>query len=183
MLLAEMKKFPPVKVKLKNGAFVCIRFLLPSDGKALAEFYRHVPAEDFRFYCPYPLTEQQALENAAEAFSPAKVVLVLEKEHNQIGGYCWYRWQEGCQCSTFGICISRSLQGTGAGKALMTRLLEIAREVGPPIMSLTVQVANVRAVNLYQKMGFVIVRKQMREEKKELNLPPEPEYYMEKKVR
>ena len=48
-------------------------------------------------------------------------------------------------------------------------------------MSLTVQKANPRAVALYQKMGFEIVREQMRNQVEEF--PPEPEYYMERKVR
>ncbi len=83
--------------------------------------------------------------------------------------------------STFGICISRDCQGSGAGRALMTRLLDIAREVGPPIMTLTVQHANPRAVALYRAMGFTPVREQLREVK--FGFPEEPEYCMERPVR
>jgi ribosomal protein S18 acetylase RimI-like enzyme len=57
------------------------------------------------------------------------------------------------------------------------RLLEAARIHGPPVMSLTVQKANKRAVALYRKTGFRIVREQQRA------TDGEPEYCMELNVR
>lgn len=176
-----MERFPPQRVTLKNGKEVTIRPLLPEDGEALAAFYASVPQEDYRFYCPHPLDREHALANAAKAFSPLEVVLVLEPEPGRIGGYAWYRWKApNAERSTFGICVGRALQGTGAGRALMKRLMEIAAEVGPPIMCLTVQKANPRAVALYQSMGFRIVREQMRAPMADGLFPSEPEYAMER---
>ena len=101
-----------------------------------------------------------------------------------MAGYAWCRWgEEQAKRSTFGICIGRACQGLGAGRALMARLLEIAAVVGPPVMCLTVQLANPRAVALYQSMGFGVVREQTRGEMDGHGFPPEPEYYMEKPVR
>jgi ribosomal protein S18 acetylase RimI-like enzyme len=85
--------------------------------------------------------------------------------------------------SHFGLCIRRGLQASGAGNALMTRLLEVAKEIGPPVMGLTVQKANARAVALYTKMGFRVVREQMRGPMAVDGFPPEPEYYMERRTR
>ena len=65
----------------------------------------------------------------------------------------------------------------------MTRLAQIAEKVGPPVMTLTVQEANPRAVALYQSMGFSIVRAQIRQEMEGHGFPPEPEYLMERRVR
>jgi ribosomal protein S18 acetylase RimI-like enzyme len=59
----------------------------------------------------------------------------------------------------------------------MERLMKIAHDIGPNIMSLTVQKSNARAVILYQKMGFQIIREQLR------GGDNEPEYYMERTVR
>jgi len=179
----DREKFSPVRVRLKTGQPCKIRFLQPSDGTKLAEFYQSVPEEDLRFYHPYPLTRDQAFQNAREALSPDRVVLVLETDCGQLAGYAWYRWRKWAKKSTFGMCIRREFQGKGAGKTLMSRLLEVARKVGPRVMSLTVQVANHPAVNLYRQMGFVILRQQRQEHRGYPHFAPEPEYYMEKRVR
>ena len=57
------------------------------------------------------------------------------------------------------------------------RLKEIAVTVGPPLMTLTVQKKNPKAVELYTRMGFRIIREQLRP------ADNEPEYYMEMPVR
>jgi len=175
-------QYPPITVTLKDGTPAVIRPLSPNDGEALAAFYAAVPREDLRFYCPHPLDREHALRNAARAHGPHEVVLVLDAGDG-IGGYAWYRWEhDDAEKSGFGICIGRPYQELGAGTALMTRLLEIARTVGPPIMCLTVQLANVRAVKLYTRMGFQVVREQMLERDPSSDFPSEPEYYMEQQV-
>lgn len=175
---ASGRPLPTCHVTLTNGAAVTIRPLAATDGPALGDFYASVPAEDEFFYCPHPLTRSEAEKKAAQAAGPTLVCLVLETTDGGIAGYAWYRWKaDGDRKSLLGICIRRDFQGSGAGRALTERLLEIARTVGPPIMSLTVQKANPRAVALYKKMGFHIVRDQLRKE------DGEPEYYMEQRVR
>jgi len=173
--------YPLLPVTLKNGAQSVIRFLSVDDGEALAAFYAGVPGEALRFYFPHALDREHALQNAARADSPLEVVLVLDTGEG-IGGYAWYRWEEdGAEKSCFGICIAPRYQEVGAGTALMTRLLEIAKSVGPPVMCLTVQLANVRALKLYTRMGFRPIREQMRDASN--GFSPEPEYYMEMRVR
>jgi len=154
------------------------------DGKILGDFYEAIPAADVRFYCPHALTREKAMENAAAALNPYRVVLVVEAANGQIGGYAWFQWTDDrSPASTFGICIRRGFQGQGLGKMLMTRLLRIAQTDGPPVMSLTVQKANPRAIELYRSMDFEIVREQMRPARPEWNMESEPEYCMERRVR
>ncbi len=180
----DIKRFPPQTVQLKNKTQVVLRPLTPQDGEALADFYESIPPEDFRFYCPHALNRTKAMEKAAAAHDPRMVVLVLEAPDQTIGGYAWFRWQsEEAPTSSFGMCVRRDFQGTGAARALFDHLLRIAREVGPPVMSLTVQKANVRGVELYKKMGFNIIREQMRTANPEFGFEPEPEYRMELKIR
>ena len=179
----DQERFGPVRAALKDGRQVVLRPLAATDGNALGEFYMSVPREDVRFYCPYPLTREQAALNAQAADGPFRVTLVAEEpQTRRIVGYAWYRWKdENSPKSTFGICIRRGYQEAGTGRALMTRLLEIARTVGPAIMGLTVQVANPRGVALYRKMGFEVVAEQMRQATAEF--PTEPEYRMERRCR
>jgi ribosomal protein S18 acetylase RimI-like enzyme len=180
MTIADQDRFPPLTVTLKDGRQATLRALQETDAEALEEFYAGVPLADLRFYCPHPLDREQAQANAARALSPCEVVLVLVPEGGGIGGYAWYRWPAGGERSTFGICIRRDHQNRGAGRALMQRLLSIAASVGPRVMCLTVQQANVRAAALYQSLGFRIVREQMRCPQHHYGFPPEPEYYMER---
>ena len=182
----DRERFSASWAVLANGTRVVMRPLRGSDAQALGDFYVSVPAQDYRFYRAGPLTREHADTMAASADRPDSVVLLLvptpRRRSGQappaIGGYAWYRWQGGADRSVFGTCIGPGFQNLGAGTALMMRLLEIAHEVGPPVMSLTVQKANPRAIRLYRSMGFRIVREQTRPANNWF--PAEPEYYMER---
>lgn len=201
MLPEDQASYPPLTATLKDGRSVRLRLISVADTSALSDFYASLPRETWRFYCPPRLTHEDAVRRAAEAEAPTVVCLVAEEPWSgAIVGYAWYRWRdEGeqpggsglpsgsgllsgtAQSSIFGICLREAYRGTGLGQALIARLLEIARAVGPPVMALTVQLANPRAVALYQKMGFRIVREQMREAIGDF--VAEPEYAMEQVVR
>ena len=184
-------QFPPQIATLKDGRQLTLRLLTEDDGEALGDFYDSMPRETWRFYCPPKLTREDATEKAARALSPTMVCLVaVDETTGQIAGYDWYRWKnDESRASVFGICLREAYRGIGLGRALIQRLLEIprrrlrggARRIGPPVVSLTVQLANPRAVALYTKMGFRIVREQMREQV--ADFPAEPEYYMEQIIR
>jgi len=178
MKAEDHRQFGGARVQLRNGTAVTVRPLAPDDAEALGDFYESVPPEDNRFYCPHPLTRPWARKIADDADDPFFICLVMEDGHGRIVGYAWTRrTDETSDRSNFGICIRRGFQGAGAGQALMTRLLEIARHSGPPVIGLTVQVANTSALALYEKMGFRIVRRQLRAS------DDEPEYYMELDLR
>ena len=173
MKAEDHRQFDKVRVQLRNGTAVTVRPLTADDAEALGDFYESVPPEDNRFYCPHPLTRPWARKIAA-ANDPFFICLVMEGGDGRIVGYAWTRWRdETSDRSNFGICIRRGFQGAGAGQALTTRLLEIARHSAPPVIGLTVQVANTSALALYEKMGFRIVRRQLR------TSDDEPAYHME----
>ena len=174
--------FPPVETTLKDGRTIILRLITPEDGEAVGDFYDSLPRATWRFYCPPRLTRADAAEKAALAASPTEVCLVSEDPANgEIAGYAWYRWKDDTsRTSVFGICLREGYRGARLGQALMTRLLEIAESVGPPVMELTVQLSNPRAVALYTKMGFRIVAEQMRP--RVGDFPAEPEYAMERAV-
>ncbi len=184
MNFETQKKFAQLKVELKNGILAEIRPLALSDGDRLANFYAQISQVDKRFYCPHPLNSEYARKNVAESLNPYEVVLVLILPDNEIGGYAWYRWKKSDDAeSIFGICLRPDWQGAGGGRALMSRLDSIAAHIGPVYMTLTVQKANVRGLALYQKMGFNIIREQMRPLDPVFGFLPEPEYFMKRQVR
>jgi len=185
MLPHQQLQFPAVPAQLKNGVAATLRPLTTSDGAALAEFYASIKWGEYRHYCPYPLAALTAKKNAASADLDGCATIVLVGTDGRIGGYAWFRWDAAAapRESVFGICVRGEYQNCGSGAALMKRIAEVAREVGPGVMSLTVQLANPRAVALYKKMGFAVVREQMRDENTAAGLEAEPEYYMERVTR
>jgi ribosomal protein S18 acetylase RimI-like enzyme len=56
------------------------------------------------------------------------------------------------------ICVSPSVRGTGIGHALLRQSLLTLQEMGCRSVSLTVTASNEDAVQLYQRVGFKIVR-------------------------
>ena len=94
---------------------------------------------------------------------PTAVYLVAENKAGQIVGYASFWWDANDdKPSTFGICIQKAYRGIALGQALIARLSEVAEDIGPTVMNLTVQKANPRAFALYSKMGFQVLREQMR---------------------
>ena len=174
----DISRFPAEEVELRNGAKATLRALRLDDGESLAAFYDVIPKEDEFFYCPHPLDREHAIKKAADAESPHSVCVVLEAADGSIAGYAWYQWkEEDSPKSSFGICLRRDHQGAGAGRMLIRRIVEISREIGPPVMALTVQKANPRAFELYKSFGWRVIREQLRRE------DGEPEYRMERETR
>jgi ribosomal protein S18 acetylase RimI-like enzyme len=171
---------PPLRVTLRDGRPIAIRLLQVSDGEAMADFYAAIPDKDGRYYIgPSGRTREKALARAAMADSPYEVCLVLADDAGMLHGEAWFRWSaERTDQSTFGIAIRRTMQGVGAGRLIMTRLMEIGDAYGPPVMNLTAQEENERAWKLYTSMGFVILRRQIRPAREDA--PPLPEFYMER---
>jgi len=174
-MLAEV--FPRERTTLRDGEVAMVRPLAESDGGGLADLYATLRPIDRRFYFPHPLTREEAMKTAARAASPAFVCLVLERDDGSLAGYAWFLWEADADRSVFGICVRPEMQEHGVGKALMRAIGRVAERVGPPVMTLTVQKANTRALALYRTMGFREVRDQLS------SLRGEPEFYMERETR
>ena len=182
MLISDQQRFSPITVMLKDKSSVVIRFLAEDDAQVYGDFYESIERAAYRFYCPHPLTRENAEKRTAAALSPSVVGLVAVDATQHIVAYASFQWNASEHYSSFfGICIQKPYRGVGLGEILIQRIAEIANVIGPPVMSLTVQKANPCAVELYRKMGFEIIREQMRAQVEEF--PPEQEYYMERRVR
>lgn len=55
----------------------------------------------------------------------------------------------------FGICVDREYWGLGIGSALMEACIECAKKAGYEQMELNVVAENKRAIDMYEKAGFV----------------------------
>jgi ribosomal protein S18 acetylase RimI-like enzyme len=183
MLQADRQRFAPASAILKDGSQVTLRLLEPTDAAALGDFYESVPREDYRHYAPHKLNRAQAKYKVEKfADSPHCICVIAVNDSEQIVGYAWCLWNDPTdERCLLGLCIGRANQGNGLGQAVLCRLLEIVKVLGPPVVCLTVNKANPRAFALYQKMGFIQLREQTRQRVEEF--PAEPEYYMELRLR
>jgi GNAT superfamily N-acetyltransferase len=65
-----------------------------------------------------------------------------------------FRTPSGLHAHVEDVIVDQSQRGQGVGAALVNYLLQIARELGLPGVSLTCNPRRVAANRLYQKMGF-----------------------------
>lgn len=181
MKLEDHSYAPPRRVALRNGRAITLRLLEATDLPQMIDFYRDVTPKDGVFYRG---TAETMIADAAKwvpatANNPCMVCLVLVADDGSIHGEAWYQWKaDKPQIGTFGICIRPTMQGQGAGRLIMTRLMEIGDTYGPPRINLTVQFENMRAWKLYTSLGFQPLYEQMRPAR--ADCPPMLEFYMER---
>lgn len=85
---------------------------------------------------------------------PAGVVLLAERDGEVLGGVAYRDLHDGT-CEMKRLYVRESAHGTGAGRALCTRLLELAGEAGYRAMRLDTGFRNDEALRLYRDLGFV----------------------------
>lgn len=171
----------PLRVTLRDGRQKTVRLIEKSDLDQMRDFYRDVPVKDAVYYRASPEELVAGVEKWVEkAINRVLMVcLVLVDDAGAIHGEAWYSWDEaGSNKSLFGICMRPTVQGQGAGRLIMARLMEAGDIYGPPIMSLTVQIENMRAWRLYTSLGFRPLYEQIRDARSDA--PEMPEFYMER---
>jgi ribosomal protein S18 acetylase RimI-like enzyme len=177
----------PIVVQLRNAAErgdplpgtnlvsreTVIRQLEPRDADAYVAFNKRL---SWRESWHYPMrneddaraiAEHRDRGDAAGNMGGVMWLVLVETRREEYGGKAytwdeiwgegWYKWRVGEPHSTFGMCVSTAFQGSGAGRALLSRVLQVAdtTDIGPSTMRLTVQDINVRAWRLYESLGFV----------------------------
>jgi ribosomal protein S18 acetylase RimI-like enzyme len=130
------------------------RLLRPEDAAALGRLFERLRTHRLeKFFNPHPMTEEEALKRVAYTGKNAYCVLQVGTE---LVGYGLLRgWDEGYETPSLGIVIDPERQGRGHGRRLMEFLHEIARGRGARRIRLHVHPENVRAVKLYQSLGYV----------------------------
>lgn len=60
-----------------------------------------------------------------------------------------------CEAHILNICVARPWRGRGIGRALLRQLVDEARRGGNEVAFLEVRPSNLKAIALYESMGFV----------------------------
>ena len=101
----------------------------------------------------YPWTRQIFLEELNNKFTHASLI----KDNDKIIAYGFISilYENG---DIDNIAVSSSYQGKGYGNKVLNELTNIAKENKVENILLEVRVSNVKAINLYKKNGFEIIR-------------------------
>lgn len=98
-----------------------------------------------------PWTKQDFINSMSDRHN---IYVVAENEHQEIIGYCgiWGVLDEG---QITNVAVRTEDQGNGVGFKMLEELLFIGRNEGLQQYTLEVRKSNIKAIRLYEKLGFV----------------------------
>lgn len=155
--------FQPKEISLKNGAVAVLRSPEIEDAAALLDYLR-VTAGETSFLLRYP-EECCASTQQEEAFlrgiqQSADTVMILCEVDGKLAGNCSLTRRNRLKTrhrASIGIALIEKYWGLGIGTAMFRELIALAREQGIRQLEPEVFEGNVRAMALYEKMGFRVV--------------------------
>lgn len=152
------------KIPLRDGRQALLRSLEPEDAPAMRDYLRITAGETpFLLREPDevpPTLEEEQQYHAAILAHPVNFMLGAFVDGELAGTTSVRRVIERRKCAhrgTLGICLYKAFWGLGLGTAMMEAALAAAWEAGFEQVELEVYADNVRAIQLYEKMGFQAV--------------------------
>ena len=150
------------KIILKNGKEAYLRNGVAADGTAVMEVFQATHAET-DFLLSYPeensFDAEQEAQFLQEKTESAKEIEIIALADGRVVGTAGiealgakYKVRHRAE---IGISVLKEYWGLGLGRALMEACIQCAREAGYAQLELDVVADNARALELYQKLGFV----------------------------
>lgn len=130
-----------------------------ADAKELLAFLRQVGAESdnltFGAEGP-PFTEAEEAEHLASIAHSSDALMLLAKKEGRIIGEATLRRhpRRMSHRGNFSVAVSREFWNAGVGRRLAESVFCFARENGYEIIDLEVRCDNLRAIALYERLGF-----------------------------
>lgn len=136
-----------------------VRPLRAGDAPALAAFYAALSPASRYFFEPYADTSVEAMEGVVRrAVSGEDLSLAVLTLEDGIVAHLFYR-DVGVDVPHLGIGLLDAYQDRGLGATLLVHLIGLGRHVlYKKTIGLTVMKENRRALHLYEKYGFRVVR-------------------------
>jgi RimJ/RimL family protein N-acetyltransferase len=140
-----------------DSASVHLRSLVNNDALALMTFYNNLSPPTIRLFRPLGL--QTSLDVCRQIVSenghvPVARFDLVASEGEKIVGWAFVSGVN-TERPELGLGVADDFQGQGIGTALLSRLMEWAKQNGLSEISLIVVKDNHRAQKLYQRFGFV----------------------------
>ena len=136
-----------------NKNIVTIRQVQEKDLEALALFLEENDRPEIkRQFHPFPLTSQTARQIASAGQLDRYYVTIV---NGKIVGLCMLRgWDEGFEIPSFGVLVDHRHQGLGLSRQMTEFAIAEARRLSCHTIRLSVYASNIRAVQLYESLGF-----------------------------
>lgn len=152
----------PETVSLKNGKTAVLRSAEPGDAAAMIDYLKAAAGET-PFLLRYPdevvLTEEDERRFLQGRLNDPSGILLNAWMDGALAANCALMSKGGQRKlrhrADVSIALRKAYWGLGLGKALLTRVLTLAKELGYEQVELEVISGNDRALGLYQRMGFV----------------------------
>ena len=149
-------------ITLRDGRLCRLRSGVAADGEAVLANFRLTHGQtDFLLTYPDEISftaEQEGQFLQGKADSPDEVLIIAEVD-GAIAGTAGVdalgRRDKVRHRAVFGISLDKAYWGLGIGSALTTACIDCARQAGYAQLELEVVGDNLRAIALYQRMGFV----------------------------
>lgn len=149
-------------IVLKNGKRVCLRSASAKDGESVLRVFEKTH-EETDFLLSYPdestLTVEQEsrfLAKMSNSSNEIEMIAVIDDKVVGMAGISpigiYYKTKHRAE---FGVSVFKEYWGQGIGKALTEACIECAKNVGFTQLELEVVRDNVRAISMYEKLGFV----------------------------
>lgn len=129
------------------------------DAKAILALYHQVNQET-----PYLMIEGIADQDEAgqaaiiESYllhdQALMLVVEIEDQLVALANLAPIKQLDGLLSSEIGVCVKQAYWGCGIGTLLLEELMAYAKEVGTQLLQIEVVAENMRAISLYQKLGF-----------------------------
>ncbi|WP_163100440.1 GNAT family N-acetyltransferase [Peribacillus alkalitolerans] len=150
------------KVEMKNGKVVIIQEATKSEAQSMMDYYNLVGGEtDFlsfgkNGYVRELKEYEEYLENTRKEENSIILVAKIDDEIVSIASINSSQKARTKHVGTLGIVVAEQYCGFGLGRILMAELIEWARNNGvTKKVSLVTREDNIRAIELYKKLGFV----------------------------
>jgi ribosomal protein S18 acetylase RimI-like enzyme len=119
----------------------------------LTNFLRDLEkAEDSKYFRPHPFTDE-ALNRVVQC-TGRDIYYILVEEDIVLGYGLLRGWDEGYKIPSLGIAIHPSARSTGLGTMFMHFLHAAARRNGATQVRLRARPDNIKAIELYKKIGY-----------------------------
>lgn len=152
--------FPPhieercCRIQDKCGSPVSIRLYRERDYASLAEMYRTFEPKEWSQGLP-PRSEEKR-EAWLRYVVEEGVNLIATIDNKVVGHAALFEMEKGKSCEYL-IFVHQDYQDRGIGTALSQQMKELAKELGWRQVWLTVAAINLKAIHVYEKVGFSIV--------------------------
>ncbi len=147
----------PRAFRLRDGRRGIVRRAVVGDAPVLMENLNSIAQEKVYIATDRPLTDLGAEEKWIQSFDGVDRVLYVAEVEGRVVGAADVRsghFEKEAHVKTLGISIISQYRGMGVGTELMRACIDFCRSAGTEKVCLEVFATNVRAIALYEKLGF-----------------------------